>query len=160
MSNTTDIDKHQPETEQVPWIGILTIIALVFGLCGGVFLGSLYGVRALVTKGKDKRSHIIGTQELNAIQKNEQQILNEYKKLANGKIRIPIARAMELLVSEAKGAAPVMPDTSPQKKSQAKTPVDSVKASSAAVPEAENDSAKAPSIAAPKDLEKPKKGTH
>ena len=101
MSNETDIDKPQAETEQVPWIGIIIIITAVFGLCTVTFLGSYFGVRALVTQGIDKRSNYVGHPELNLLQEKENAIMTEYKKLDGGKIRIPISRAMQLIVSEA-----------------------------------------------------------
>jgi len=102
MSNKEVLESPQPETEKVPWIGIITIITLLFGLCGGVFLGAFYGVRSLVTEGMDKRSHMTGTPDLNQFLQDEDQIMSEYKNLGEGKIRIPITRAMELLVLEAK----------------------------------------------------------
>jgi len=51
----------------------------------------------------------VGHPDLNILREKEKAIMMEYKKLDGDKIRIPIARAMELIVSESKGNAPEEP---------------------------------------------------
>ncbi len=81
--------------------GIAVIAGVaVFLLAAAV--GSVYGVRGMVS-GEVSRKEIGGeARELIQLREKQEVILNEYKWLdkESGKVRIPVQRAMEILVEE------------------------------------------------------------
>jgi hypothetical protein len=97
----SSVDTHvDHNTEIIPLKAIFgTTIALVVFLLV-VFALTFYGLLGAIPSEKESKSLTHGSRTLNELNKKEDVISNEYRELKGGKYRIPVDKAMELVIKE------------------------------------------------------------